>query len=77
MVYKLKRNTAIKNVSVPSVYKFFTEVSPYDWSEADEGQGEMLLVRDVENRPPPQKKENRPKVTINMGGDTNELVLSP
>lgn len=61
MVYKLKRNTAIENVSVPSVYKFFTEVSPYDWSEADEGQGEMLLVRDVENRLPPQKKKTDPR----------------
>ena len=45
-------------------------MSPYDWSEAEEGQGEMhlSLERDV---------ENRPKVTINMGGDINELVLSP
>ena len=43
------------------VYKFFTEVSPYDWSEADEGQGEMLLVRDVENRLPPQKKKTDPR----------------
>ena len=70
MVYKPKRNTAVNNVSVLSVCKFLTEVSPYDWSEAEEGQGEMhlSLERDV---------ENRPKVTINMGGDINELVLSP